>query len=82
MMEVAAMGTQEFPTLKFRGKEFVFVKEYGTDKTGVLTTLGLFLNYGPSFAHLLKDGSIKRFGRLIGTVDDIEWISEIPLEVL
>ena len=66
----------ELPHLRFRGSEYVLVgdKENG----GAIATVEQYSTGECSFAHLYEDGSIKQFGEIIGTIDDIEWISNDP----
>lgn len=53
--------------LRFRGNEYIFVQ-------GAIMTPEAYANFDDSYAHLFDDGKIKRYGEVIGTVEDIEWL--------
>ena len=58
--------------IKFQDKEYIL-----TDG-GAITTEESYRNGTVSFAHLGLDSNINRYGSLIGTRKDIEFLSEIP----
>lgn len=78
-MKTNAIKKHEFPALKFKGRNFILV---GDKTTGAIYDPEMFKNFGPSFMRLFSDGTIRRGAEIIGTKHDIEWINEIPLEIL
>lgn len=67
------------PALRFKGQEFILILEAGREG-GAITTHELYENFAPSFAHLYPDGTIRRFGKIIGTRQDIEWVVKSEIE--
>ena len=43
---------------------------------GAITTHGRFARFDESLCHLCGDGTIMRYGRVIGSADDIEYLDE------
>jgi hypothetical protein len=41
---------------------------------GAITTTGIYARFGESLCHLSEDGVIRRYGREIGTAEDIEYL--------
>lgn len=54
--------------IKFRGKTYVLI---GSNTNGAIATKRAYENFETSYAHLMKDGRILRFGKQIGGIDDI-----------
>jgi len=53
----------------FKGNEYLLIGDLQTG--GAIATEEQFDNFEPSYAHLMPDGRIMRYHRLIGTRDDI-----------
>lgn len=54
--------------IRFQGQKFVLVE-------GAIAYEEDYEEFRPSYAHLFEDGNIKRFGKIIGTKADIEFIN-------
>ena len=52
--------------IKFQGREYLMVGD-------AITTEERFKSATMSYAHLFKNGDIKRYGKIIGKKDDIEF---------
>jgi hypothetical protein len=63
--------------IKFQGREFLLIGNL--EEGGAIATQEQFDNFEVSYAHLLPNGTIARFGNKIGTREDIEVLS--PREV-
>jgi len=64
--------------IKLFGEDYILI---GNLKDGgPIATEEQYSNFECSFAHLKPDGNIWRFGRIIGTKDDIQ-VSNIAVEV-
>lgn len=55
--------------ITFKGDDFLML-------SGAICTQEQWDDLDISYAHLMEDGSVKRFGRKIGTVDDIVVLGE------
>ena len=53
--------------IRFKGKEWILVD-------GAITTPGDFASFECSYAHIMDDGRIMRFGKQIGCKADIEYL--------
>jgi hypothetical protein len=60
--------------IKFKGKEYILVNGDS------ITTEESYINGTVSFAHLCKDGTVKRYGKVIGLGSDIEFDEEIEIK--
>lgn len=60
--------------IKFQGQEFLLIGDKETG--GAIATQEAYENFDPSFAHLFPDGRILRHKSQIGTLKDIEFLSE------
>lgn len=58
--------------IEFKGKNYVLV---GDLVDGAIATRKQYENFECSYAHLYKDGIIRRFGIPIGTKEDIKVIN-------
>jgi hypothetical protein len=56
--------------IRFQGEEYILV-------SGAITTSERFQSGTVSYAHLHPNGKISRYGDIIGTRDDIEFLEEI-----
>ena len=66
-------------TIRFKDADFVLGGDLKTG--GAIATLDDFENGRCSYAHLFKDGTIKRFKKVIGSVEDIEVTGECEPEM-
>lgn len=64
----------EIPKLRFQGRDFLLVNGDGNMNEGAIATEEEWNSFAENFAHLFEDGTIKRFGRVIGKREDIEWL--------
>ena len=55
--------------IKFQGKEYFLIN-------GAIATKKQYENFLPSYAHLFENGEILRYGKQIGSKDDIEYLKE------
>lgn len=76
------METSIYPSLKFRSRKFILIDERGNKSSGAIYDPKMFENFGPSFMRLFPDGTIRRSSEIIGTIEDIEWLNDLPLEIL
>ncbi len=67
--------TDEVHDVKFKGKAGLILVG-NVEKGGVLATREQYEQNEESFAHLFADGTVKRLGKQIGTVDDIVFVDE------
>lgn len=58
--------------IKFFGIEYILI---GTLQEGAITTQEQYDTFSDSYAHLFPDGTILRYGSIIGTLSDIEVIN-------
>ena len=56
--------------IKFQGKEWLMVEN-------AITTKEWYEAGIVSYAHLCENGDIKRYGTVVGTKDDIEFIGDV-----
>ena len=62
----------EVINIKFKGRKYLLI---GNLKIGgAIATKKQFENFFPSFAHLYANGEIKRYGDVIGKIEDLEII--------
>jgi hypothetical protein len=59
--------------IRFKGNDFVFVG-------GVIATQEAYENGRVSYACLMEDGNIYRYGAVIGKKSEIEYLDEIELD--
>ncbi len=64
-----------YPRLRFQGNEYLLINGRKDRKEGAIATQEEWDNFAPNFAHLMEDGRIMRYGQVIGTVADIEWLN-------
>ncbi len=60
--------------IKFKDNEYLLVE-------GAIATKEQYENGLVSYAHLFKDGKIRRFNKIIGTEKDIKYIKMIEVNV-
>jgi hypothetical protein len=65
--------------VRFQGEEYVFVGDRN-EPSGAIATREQYENNATSFAYLQPDGKIVSFFRVIGTVEDLEWLDEDELQ--
>ena len=58
--------------IRFQGQEYILTNG------GAITTEENYREGKVSFAHLCSDSNIKRYGSVIGTYKDIEFLGKIP----
>lgn len=63
------------PKLIFKGEEYILVNEDGNKTNGAIATQEQYENFELNYAHLNEDGTITRFGEIIGNISEIEWVS-------
>ena len=61
--------------IRFQGSEYLLIDCYEKGG-GAITTQESFSNGECSFAHLVEDGRVMRFGTQIGSKEDIEFLGE------
>ena len=59
--------------IKLHGLDFILIG----DNDGAIATPEQYANFDISYAHLYRDGTIMRFSKQIGTIDDIEFLEVI-----
>lgn len=64
----------EIPKLRFQGKEYLLVNGDGNRNEGAIATEDEWNAFALNYAHLFEDGTIKRFGNVIGKREEIEWL--------
>jgi hypothetical protein len=64
--------------IRFQGREFVLTSNM---MSGPIATPEAYADGEASYAHLFKNGEIKRFGELIGTKDDIEVLGPSTVDI-
>src|SRR5262245_51342612 len=64
--------------IRFQGKEYLLVND-DLQMEGPIATEEQWRTGACPYAHLFKDGQIKRYNKVIGTVQDIEVISPVAL---
>lgn len=64
------------PNIRLHGRRYLFI---GNDERtdGGIATRRQYDNFVPGYAHLYPDGNIRRYGVVIGTRDDIEWVEDM-----
>lgn len=62
--------------IRFQGEEYLFI---GGENYAALTTAERYSNGVSSYAHLFPNGQIKRYGEVIGTKEEIEFLGEAEL---
>jgi hypothetical protein len=62
--------------IRFKGDAYFFISRHGDDLNagGAIATEEQFVNGLTSYAHLFRDGVIRRFKLPIGTIADLEVI--------
>lgn len=76
------MTIERFDVLQFSSGPIQKVHIKGIDRTdlimvgGAITTKEGYENFKESICHLFNDGKIRRYGRVIGTIDDIVVIND------
>lgn len=61
--------------IKFKGDDYLFIGD--TPRDGAITTKELYENFEESFAHLFSNGEIKRFNKIIGHRNDIQFLERV-----
>lgn len=69
LLPVSAEGN---PRIRFQGREYILI---GEAADAAITTPELFQAGECSYAHCYPDGLVRRFGEVIGRVDEIEHLS-------
>lgn len=59
--------------IKFKGKKYILV---GSKLEGAIATERAFKNCLPSYAHLIVNGEVLRYGKAIGRYEDIEFLED------
>ena len=65
----------KFRQIIFKNEEYLLIAGKN-DLDGAIATKEQYENGVPSFAHLFEDGKIKRYGEIIGTIEDIVFTGE------
>lgn len=60
--------------IKFQGNEYILTG----NREGAITTPEAYASWETSYAHLFPNGVIKRFHQVIGSIEDIEFIDDVP----
>jgi hypothetical protein len=60
--------------IRFKGQDYILVD-------GAIATVAAFQVGECSYAHLYEDGTIKRFGEIVGHRKDIEYVGEVDVDV-
>lgn len=71
----------KFPRVRIVGEldaDFGFENDLLILVGGALTTPERFARFHESLAHVMDNGEIKRFGRVIGSVSQLEIVQEQP----
>lgn len=58
--------------IKLFGKNYLLIGD--VKEGGAIATKKQFENFEPSYAHLCPNGDIKKYGVVIGSVEDIKFI--------
>lgn len=66
--------------IRFLGRDLLLIGDRNTG--GAISTQEQYENFEISFAHLMADGRIMRFGEEIGTRDDITFLGDDGKEIL
>lgn len=69
-----------FRKLKLNGREFLLINGDNNAKEGAIATLHQYLNGECSYA-ALRNREIMRYGEQIGTIDDIEFLEIVEIEI-
>lgn len=72
----------EYKSYTIKGHPGVYVFMDDGDGQGPLTTQEDFDTFVPGYAHVFGDGTIKRYGRTIGTKNDLVEVVEAKLNEL
>lgn len=64
--------------IKFKNKIYLLVGDM--EKGGAIATKKQYQNGYMSFAHLFPEGNIKRFGKIIGTREDVQDMGKIKIQ--
>lgn len=62
------------PRIMFKGKEYLLIS--GSLEHSAIATKEQYENFECSYAHLFPDGKIRRFNKVIGDVNDIEFVGK------
>jgi hypothetical protein len=71
-----------FPLVRFQGAEYLIVnggedwRKYG----GALSTPSQYQTFAESYAHLGADGNIWQHYRVVGGIDDLEYLGEADID--
>jgi hypothetical protein len=65
--------------IRFQDQDFLFAGD-SLEQGGPITTDEAFGNGTASYAHLFKDGIVRRVGKKLGTVDQIQVIGKVDIE--
>lgn len=61
--------------IKFKDQDYFFIGD--TPQDGAIALAEDYYNFAPSFAHLFPNGEIKRYNRIIGTREDIQFLEKV-----
>jgi hypothetical protein len=67
----------KFKKIRFQGNEYILV---GHLLHGAIATEEQYKNGRPSYAHACRDGKLRRYGKVIGSVSEIEVVGEVEIE--
>lgn len=56
--------------IKFKGEKYLLVGDLATG--GAIATQDQYDNFRTSYAHLFRDGNVRRYNEIIGTLADIK----------
>ena len=65
--------------IRFQGRRYLFTGD-SLDQGGAITTREAYVHGEVSYAHLMTDGKIRRFGKIIGTWADIKILGSYQRE--
>lgn len=60
--------------IKFQGRDYILTGY----SDGAIATPEAYASFGESYAHLWPNGIIMRLHQRIGTIEDIEFLEEVP----
>lgn len=69
LAKLSPVSAEGNPRIRFQGREYILI---GEAADAAITTPELFEAGECSYAHLFSDGTVRRFGEVIGRVDEIE----------
>ena len=63
------------PQVRLHGETYIFIGDPGID--GAIAKPEEYAHGRPSYAHLYEDGRVRRFGEVIATTEDLEWLGMV-----